>query len=58
MLQEWRTIPAYDGGKFTPGTECDSPAIIDENDTTIFAPPGTHVRRDGFGNYVMTRKDT
>jgi len=56
MLQEWQTIPTYYGGKFTPGTECDGPAIIDENDTTIFAPPGTHVTRDGFGNYVMTRE--
>jgi N-methylhydantoinase A len=56
MLQEWQTIPTYDGGKFTPGTECSGPAIIDENDTTIFAPPGTHVTRDGLGNYVMTRE--
>lgn len=56
MTQEWRTIPTYDGARFTPGTVCDGPAIIDENDTTIFAPPGTSVARDGFGNYVMTRK--
>jgi N-methylhydantoinase A len=56
MLKQWQTIPTYDGGRFTPGTTAAGPAIIDENDTTIFAPPGTQVTRDRFGNYVMTRE--
>ncbi len=57
MTQEWQKIPSYDGGKFTPGTTVTGPAIIDENDTTIFAPPSTTVTRDRYGNYVMTRED-
>lgn len=56
MTQTRQTVPTYDGGAFTPGTTITGPAIIDENDTTIFAPPGTTVTRDQFNNYVMTRE--
>ncbi|WP_020500795.1 hydantoinase/oxoprolinase family protein [Sciscionella marina] len=57
MTQTRQKIPTYDGAKFTPGTTIIGPAIIDENDTTIFAPPGTTVSRDRFNSYVMTRED-
>ena len=34
---------------------CEGPAIIDENDTTIYVPPGTTAERDEYSNYVLTR---
>lgn len=55
--QQWQSVPSYAGERFTAGTVVRGPAIIDENDTTIFAPPLTTVTRDNFLNYVITRDE-
>lgn len=54
-LAEWRDLPVYDDGTFTPGSEIAGPAVVDAYDTTVYVPPGSTVARDGFMNYVMTR---
>jgi N-methylhydantoinase A len=49
------SVPIIDDARFTVGTRVEGPAIIDENDTTIYVPPGTSAERDAYMNYVLTR---
>jgi N-methylhydantoinase A len=53
--REWAEIPIIDAGHLPVGHRLEGPAIIDENDTTIFVPPGTTATRDEYSNYVLTR---
>lgn len=53
--REWAEIPIIDERHFPLGVTIEGPAIIDENDTTIFVPPGTTAARDEYQNYVLTR---
>jgi N-methylhydantoinase A len=48
-------IPVLDDASFAIGARVEGPAIIDEGDTTVYVPPGTHAARDEYGNYVLTR---
>jgi N-methylhydantoinase A len=53
--REWAEIPIIDEQHFPVGITIEGPAIIDENDTTIYVPPGTTAERDEYQNYVLTR---
>jgi N-methylhydantoinase A len=53
--REWAEIPVIDQAHFPSGAKVEGPAIIDENDTTIYVPPGTTAERDEYSNYVLTR---
>jgi N-methylhydantoinase A len=53
--REWAEIPVIDQAHFPAGAKVEGPAIIDENDTTIYVPPGTTAERDEYSNYVLTR---
>jgi N-methylhydantoinase A len=53
--REWAEIPVIDEVHFPAGITIEGPAIIDENDTTIYVPPGTTAARDEYSNYVLTR---
>ncbi len=52
---QWAELNIYDGGRCTPGSRVEGPAIIDETDTTIYVPPGTAAERDEYMNYVLHR---
>jgi N-methylhydantoinase A len=49
------SIAVYDGAAFRPGMSAAGPAIVDENDTTIFVPPDYDIARDAYDNYTLTR---
>jgi N-methylhydantoinase A len=51
----WAEIPIIDEQHFPVGVTIEGPTIIDENDTTIYVPPGTTAERDEYQNYVLTR---
>jgi N-methylhydantoinase A len=53
--REWAEIPVIDHEHVPAGATVQGPAIIDENDTTIYVPPGTTAARDEYSNYVLTR---
>lgn len=53
--REWAEIPVIDQAHFPSGATVQGPAIIDENDTTIYVPPGTAAERDEYSNYVLSR---
>jgi N-methylhydantoinase A len=53
--REWAEIPVIDQEHFPAGAKVEGPAIVDENDTTIYVPPGTTAERDEYSNYVLTR---
>jgi N-methylhydantoinase A len=53
--RRYEEIPVVDDARVTPGTVVEGPAIIDENDTTLYVPPGTTATRDAHMNYVLTR---
>ncbi len=41
--EEKARIPVYNRYALSPGWRLESAALIEENDTTIFIPPGVHV---------------
>ncbi len=45
----WRKVPVHDGTELRPGHVVEGPALIDEQDTTVWIPAGAKatVRRDG-----------
>lgn len=53
--REWAEVPIIGEEHFPVGMKVEGPAIIDENDTTIYVPPGTTAERDEYLNYVLTR---
>ena len=53
--REWADVPVIGEEHFPVGMKVEGPAIIDENDTTIYVPPGTTAERDEYLNYVLTR---
>ncbi|HET9103536.1 MAG TPA: hydantoinase/oxoprolinase family protein [Solirubrobacteraceae bacterium] len=53
--REWADVPIIGEEHFPVGMKVQGPAIIDENDTTIYVPPGTTAERDEYLNYVLTR---
>jgi N-methylhydantoinase A len=53
--REWAEIPIIDEQHFPVGVKVEGPAIIDENDTTVYVPLGTTAERDEYQNYVLTR---
>ncbi len=57
MTGAWARIPVYAGADFEPGMHANGPAIVDENDTTIFVPPTYHVSRDEHFNYVLAKSE-
>jgi N-methylhydantoinase A len=54
-LREYVEVPIYDDRLFTSGTSLAGPAIIDAQDTTLYVPPETDVRRDEYMNCVLVR---
>ena len=46
--------PCYDGDRLRPGNIIASPAIIEEQKTTVVVPPGSEVTVDAYENYVVT----
>lgn len=57
MTESRARIPIYSGVDFLPGMQANGPAIVDENDTTIFVPPTYQVARDEHFNYVLTKSE-
>ncbi|MEO3859572.1 hydantoinase/oxoprolinase family protein [Acrocarpospora sp. B8E8] len=49
-------VPVHAAADFGPGAHTVGPAIVDEGDTTIFAPPGHRLRRDGHFTYILSRE--
>jgi len=43
----------YDRAAFTAGAEFDGPAIVEQVDSTVVVPPGTHVTVDQYMNILM-----
>jgi N-methylhydantoinase A len=46
-------VPAYDGPSLEPGMELVGPALIDDVDTTLYAPEGVQLAIDPWRNYVF-----
>lgn len=47
-------IPVYDGDSMGYGQGMKGPAIIEQVNTTIFAPPGYEVECDAYGSYLLS----
>jgi acetone carboxylase beta subunit len=51
----WRTARIYEMGELRPGNEIDGLAVVEAPNTTLFVPPGWHVRIDEYSIYWLTR---
>jgi N-methylhydantoinase A len=50
---EWHETVVYDRTKLDPGTELETPAIVEDTTATAVVDPGTDARVDGYGNVVV-----
>ena len=48
--------PVYDGARLGAGAALQGPAIVEEETTTIVVDPGSTIKLDASGSYVMTRR--
>lgn len=48
-----RVVPIYDEQRFTPGSRCTGPAIVESVDTTLYIPPAVVAERDEHLNFVI-----
>ena len=51
----WIETPVYERLDLPAGAVIEGPALLEQNDTTIFVDPGLQGRVDGFGNLIITR---
>lgn len=50
-----RDVPVHDGTRLQPGCQLAGPALIEEQTTTVYVPPGFGCRMDKWRNYVIER---
>jgi N-methylhydantoinase A len=50
----WIETPVYDGAVLGAGAQLAGPALVEEPFTVVVVPPGTSVRVDPHGNYVLS----
>lgn len=51
----WQTAVIYDMDALIPGNEVDGPAVVEGPATTMFVPPGHHLRMDGWSLLWLAR---
>ena len=55
VIDEWRSKRSRNEIPTDDVAELSGPALIEEPGSTTVVPPGFSVRRDGFGNLVLTQ---
>jgi N-methylhydantoinase A len=53
QLDGFTTTPVYDRASLRAGASFDGPAIVEQDDTTVLAPPGWRVRVDRRRNLIL-----
>jgi N-methylhydantoinase A/oxoprolinase/acetone carboxylase beta subunit len=52
---KWHTAQIWEMGELRPGNEIDGLAVVEAPNTTLFVPPGWHVKIDEYQIYWCTR---
>jgi N-methylhydantoinase A len=53
---EWSEVAVVRRATLAPGTELKGPLIVEQPDTTVFAPAGWVTRADRYGNLLLTNE--
>lgn len=53
---EWGEVAVIRRDSFAPGTELKGPLIVEQPDTTVFAPAGWIVHADRYGNLLLSNE--
>jgi N-methylhydantoinase A/oxoprolinase/acetone carboxylase beta subunit len=53
----WQAARIYEMGALAPGNEIDGLAVVEAPNTTLFVPPGWHVRIDAYNVYWLARRE-
>jgi N-methylhydantoinase A len=58
MLARWREVPVYERSALAPGSRVKGPALISEDQTTVFVTAGFDATVNNLAHIVLDKRKT